>query len=708
MAKRKTAKAEKGEALLIELLTEELPPKSLKRLSEAFAAGVFDGLKEKHFIGERSKAEAFATPRRLAVRVSGVLARQPDRVVERKGPSLQAGVAANGEPTQALLGFARSCGTDVNKLDRRKDDKGEYFLFSAAQKGELLAAHLSVIIEAALKKLPVTKLMRWGALDVQFVRPVHRFIALHGARVVPCQVLGLASGNKTLGHRFLGKAVIVLRGAAEYEKALDQDGQVIASFEKRRAAIVKALDNAAAKFGKQATWHLGKDADLVDEVTSIVEHPRVYAGAFDETFLDAPRECLIVSMQQHQRYFPIADSHGKLQPRFLFVANMDPADASQIIRGNERVLRARLSDAKFFYDQDRKHKLDERVPRLADVVYHNKLGTQLERVQRLRILAGRIARLLGTDAVAAERAAYLCKADLLTDMVGEFPELQGVIGRYYALHDGESAAIADAIEQHYFPRTAGGPLPQGPIAASVALADKLDTLAGMFGIGQQPTGEKDPFGLRRAALGIVRILIERELPLDLGQLVNFAFDGYGGKIGHAHTDVELFILERLRGYCTESGYSANEVAAVLSMGPVGQLHLVPERLKAVRRYSTLPEAPSLSAANKRIANILKKLDSQPFGFDSMLLIEPAEKQLASEYLRVEPEIEKLLEQRDFTGMLQRLASLKEPVDVFFDKVLVMADDARLRDNRLGLLNKLHKLMNRIADLSKLAAEERTK
>lgn len=699
MAKQKVAP---GESLLIELLTEELPPKSLKRLSDALAAGIADGLKEKHFSSERSKVEAFATPRRLAVRVGAVVAKQEDRIVERKGPSIQAGLGPDGQPTQALLGFARSCGADVKKLERHKDEKGEYFVYRMKQKGEPLAQHLGALVEAALKKLPVAKIMRWGSGEAQFVRPVHGVILLHGAKVIPGVVLGLKSGNKTLGHRFLSRGVITIKRPADYEKTLAKLGNVVASFDARRDTIVKELDKAAAKQGKNTNWHLGKDKDLIDEVASIVESPRVYLGQFDAAFLDLPRECLVMSMQQHQKYFPLADAQGKLLARFLFVSNMNPSDPSQIIRGNERVLRARLSDAKFFYDQDRKQTLAERAPRLANVVYHNKLGSQLDRVQRIEKIALGIAGMLSVDPSSAARAAHLCKADLLTDMVGEFPELQGVMGRYYAHHDGEAGDVAEAIEQHYLPRAAGGPLPQHPVAACVALADKLDSLAGMFGIGQQPTGEKDPFGLRRAALGIIRIVIEKKLSLSLKELVSLAFSHQPGNVGQAQNDLVTFIFDRLQGYLREAGYTAQEIETVLPSRPE-HLAEIPVVLDAVRNFQRLPEAVDLAAANKRIVNIIKKAGAEKLNAEESLLADPAERTLFDAMQQVRPDVESRFQARDYTAALQSLARLKKPVDAFFDEVMVMVDDARVRDNRLALLGDLKALMNRVADISKLAA-----
>ena len=699
MAKKKVAK---GESLLVEILTEELPPKSLKRLSEAFARGVADGLKEKQFIGEQSKVEVFATPRRLAVRIGGVVAKQTDRIIERKGPSVQAGFGSDGQPTPALLGFARSCGADVKKLERRKDDKAEYFVFASRHKGEPLAAHLATVVETSLKKLPVAKLMRWGSGEAQFVRPVHGVVLLYGTKVVPGTVLNLKSGNKTLGHRFLSKGALTIKRAADYEKVLAKQGSVLPSFEQRRDLIVRDLDNAAARLGKRIDWRLGKEMDLVEEVTSIVESPHVCVGTFDPAFLDVPRECLIVSMQQHQKYFPLADAQGKLLARFLFVSNMHPADPSQIVHGNERVLRARLSDAKFFYDQDRKQKLAERVPRLAQVVYHNKLGSQLERVQRIQKIASGIAGMLHADAKTVERAAYLAKADLLTDMIGEFPELQGIMGRYYASNDGEPAEVADAVEQHYYPRGAGAALPTNTVAACVALADKLDTLAGMFGIGQQPTGDKDPFGLRRAALGVVRVVMEKGLPLESNKLIDLAVAAQPIASDKVKGELLQFLQERLRNFLRDGGHSAQEVDTVLSAGTLS-LAEIPNVLEAVKKFQRLPEAADLAAANKRIVNIIRKAGAERSNADAGVLAEPAERALYDAMQGLKPDVESRFRSRDYTGALQALARLKKPVDAFFDQVMVMVDDARVRDNRLALLGDLKALMNRVADISKLAA-----
>jgi glycyl-tRNA synthetase beta chain len=505
-----------SEPLLIELLTEELPPKSLKQLSTAFGEEIVKGL-ARHDLRDPDApgATLYATPRRLAVLVPGVLAESEERKSEVTGPSVKIGLDANGAPTQALLGFARKNNVPVDALTRRDTPKGMVFVAQVIVAGNTLAGLLAGIVEEALKKLPIPKVMRWGDGDAEFVRPVHGLVMLHGSRIVPGMVLGLTSDNRTQGHRFLAQGEITVKSAASYAQQLHDEGCVVASFDERRAQIDRLLDAEAQR--QKAT--LGSYADLLDEVTALVEHPSVYVGAFDAGYLDVPPECLVLTMRQNQKYFPLFDAHGALLPRFLIVSNMRVDDPTHIVNGNQRVVRPRLEDARFFYVQDRKQRLEDRVPQLAKVVYHNKLGTQLERVERIQLLSGEIARRLGGDHLLAQRAAWLAKADLLTGMVGEFPELQGVMGRYYAVHDGEAAEVAAAIEAHYRPRYAGDALPEGVTPCAVALAEKLDTLAGLFGIGQQPSGERDPFGLRRAALGVLRILAERELPLSLQELV---------------------------------------------------------------------------------------------------------------------------------------------------------------------------------------------
>lgn len=540
--------------------------------------------------------------------------------------------------------------------------------------------------------------MRWGSGDAQFVRPVHGLVMLHGSKVIPGTVLGLQSGNRTRGHRFMGKGAITLASADAYEKQLLDEGMVVADFMKRRSQIEILLGEKA----KEQKAGLGEYQGLLDEVTALVEHPSVYVGEFDKAFLEMPPECLILTMRQHQRYFPLFGAAGALLAKFLIVSNMKLADARHIVGGNQRVVRPRLEDARFFYDQDRKTRLEERVPQLAKVVYHNKLGSQLERTQRVKLLAGKIARVLGADALLAERAAELAKADLLTGMVGEFPELQGIMGRYYALHDHEPAAVADAIEAHYRPRFAGDRLPEGPIACAVALADKLDAIAGLFSIGQQPTGDKDPFGLRRAALGVVRILVENRLHLSLHELAKAAFEPFRSQ---APAELMQFVYDRFTGYLKEQGYSTLQVDAVISKGPVN-LGVVPQQLEAVKAFQALPEAESLAAANKRVANILKQAEAKgetPVNAELSALTDPAERALHEAIRAASEKAKPLYEEGDYAGYLRSFAVLKVPVDTFFDKVMVMVEDEKIRRNRLALLRDLREAMNRVADISKLAA-----
>ncbi|HKC30777.1 MAG TPA: glycine--tRNA ligase subunit beta [Burkholderiales bacterium] len=666
-------------SLLIEILTEELPPRSLAKLERAFAEALYEGLVLSRLLESPTydSQKILATPRRLAVIISQVLDAASDRQIEVTGPSVKA-------PPDAVAGFAKKHGVDVKALEQRDTPKGKVFVANVTSKGATLDSVLGSIVNAAIKRLPAPKLMRWGAGEAQFVRPVHGLVMLHGRRVVPGKVLGLEAGNITRGHRFMGAGEIALRDAEEYEERLLKDGAVIADFAKRRDEIERQLLEAAKREGGS----LGEHAELLDEVTALVELPSVYVGRFDPAYLEVPQECLILTMRQNQKYFPLFDPAGKLLPKFLIVSNMKLADPRPIVGGNERVVRPRLEDARFFYHQDRKVRLEARVPQLARVVYHNQLGSQLERVERIQLLAGSIARALKADAVLAERAAWLSKADLLTGMVSEFPELQGFMGRSYASHDGEPREVADAIEAHYRPRFAGDRLPESPIACAVALADKLDALTGLFSIGQAPTGERDPFGLRRAALGVIRILVERKLELSLFELVE-------------REDVASFIFERARGYFQERGYSAVEVDSVLSLKPA-RLDLVPRQLEAVRAFSAMPEAESLAAANKRIGNILKQAETVPPGFDIALMVLPEEKALASTFKLLQPGVDGALRSLDYTAALKQLASLKAPVDAFFDKVMVMDKDPRVRANRIGFLGTLHGTMNRIADLSKLA------
>lgn len=688
--------------LLVELLTEELPPKPLQLLADAFGHGILNGLARYQLKSrDLSGVHIFATPRRLAVLIPDVLERAEDRLTEVAGPSVRVALDGTGKPTAALAGFAKKNGVAVETLEQRDTAKGKVFVARVTIAGQTLAGVLSDVVGETLKALPIPKMMRWGDGDAEFVRPVHGLVMLHGAHVIPGTVLGLTATNRTRGHRFMGAERIVVRSPETYERQLRDEGVVIASFAERRGEIDRLLREEATRSQAQ----LGSYDALLDEVTALVEHPSVYVGEFDPAFLAIPPECLILTMRQNQKYFPLFDATGRLLPRFLIVSNMRVDDPGPIVSGNQRVVRPRLEDARFFYDQDRKMRLEARVPELAKVVYHNKLGNQLERVERIQLLGGRIARMLQADVLLTERAAWLCKADLLTGMVGEFPELQGIMGRYYALQDGEPDIVADAIEAHYHPRFSGDRLPQSPVAAAVGLADKLDTLAGLFGVGQQPSGERDPFGLRRAALGVLRIIVELTLPLSLHDLVKAAFEGYHGHIGDAHADLEIFIYERFAGYLKERGYTAHEVDAVLSMNP-DRLDFVLRQLNAVRAFAALPEAESLAAANKRVVNILRQAQTRGESFidaESGRLVEPAERTLFDALHATSREARRLFDAGDFTGYLKSFAVLKLPVDAFFDSVMVMVDDPALRRNRLALLADLRAEMNRVADISKLAA-----
>ena len=689
--------------LLVELLTEELPPKSLARLGEALRKALTDDLAQDGFLAAGSQSCVFATPRRLAVQATQVLAQSPDKALEMQGPSLKVGLDKDGKPTPALAGFAKKNGMAVEDLLQIDTPKGRVFACRKTATGSALSATLAGKVEAALKKLPVAKMMRWGDGDAEFVRPVHGLVMLHGQSIVPGTVLGIASGNTTRGHRFMGESTLTITDAEHYENILETSGKVVADFAKRRATIDGLLQAAAKK--QQGT--LGTYADLLDEVTALVEHPSVYVGAFDADFLEVPQECLILTMRQNQKYFPLFDGAGKLTNHFLIVSNMQVADPAHIISGNQRVVRPRLDDARFFYNQDRKERLEARISRLGKVVYHNKLGSQLERVERVAQLASAIARALGADHVATGRAARLAKADLVTGMVGEFPELQGIMGRYYALHDGEPVEIANAIAEHYQPRFAGDQLPQHHVSCAVAIADKLETLAGLFGIGQLPTGDRDPFALRRHALGVIRILIERDLPLSLADLIKEAFAVFPKelKLADAGADLQTFVFERLRGYFADAGYTAQEIDAVLSQRPQ-LLHQVPLRLAAVRAFASLPEAKDLAAANKRVLNIINKNEDirhKAVAPDRALMTEAAEIALMDGLELIAPQAEKHFSAGEYQEALQLLANIKPAVDRFFTEVMVMVDDAAVRNNRAALLQQLGTLMNRVADISKLAA-----
>ncbi|HRP96670.1 MAG TPA: glycine--tRNA ligase subunit beta [Rhodocyclaceae bacterium] len=689
--------------LLVELLTEELPPKALERLGEAFAQAIFDALQHHDLLDADKGFRAHAAPRRLAVTVPAVREGAPPREVTEKIMPVQVALDAHGEPTPALRKKLAAKGIApeaVASFERRLDGKSETLFYTRAEAGARLEAVLAEIVQGAVKALPVPKLMRWGASEVQFVRPVHRLTMLHGAKVVPGEVLGLQAGRVTMGHRFMSRGELELATAEAYEPTLLAEGKVIPNFAERRADIEGQLLAEA----RRQDASLGDYADLLDEVTALVEHPTVYVGAFEPEFLSVPQECLILTMRANQKYFPLFDSAGRLLNRFLIVSNMRVADPGNIIAGNQRVVRPRLADARFFLEQDQKHRLESRLSRLAPVVYHNRLGSQFERVQRLERLAGAIAASLHADITAAARAARLAKADLVTEMVGEFPELQGIMGRYYALHDGEDALVADAIAAHYQPRFAGDALPSGNVACAVALADKLDALVGFFGIGQVPTGDKDPFGLRRAALGVLRILMEGALPLELGHLIRGAAAGYAPGVLSADDFAPRlleFMFERLRHLLRDAGHAADAVDAVLALRPM-RIDVVPAKIAAVREFRALPEAEALAAANKRIVNILRKADAALPEPDIALLQDEAEKVLFHRVVDIAPLVRSHVDNEDYTEALRVLAGLRASVDSFFDNVMVMADEPLTRQNRLALLSMLAGLMNKVADISRLS------
>lgn len=701
--------------LLVELFVEELPPKALKKLGDAFAGVLAEQLKAQGLAASDAVVTPFASPRRLAAHVTGVAAKAADKAVSQKLMPVSVGLDASGAPTPALLKRLAGLGADasaVASLKRAMDGKAEALFFDSVQPGVDLAAGLQKALDEAIAKLPIPKVMSYqletdcelpGWTSVNFVRPAHGLVALHGADVVPVKALGLMAGNATHGHRFeAAMDPVPLADADAYAATLAKDGAVIASFAERKAEIARQLAAAAAKVG--GGCQPIEDDALLDEVTALVERPNVLICEFEKQFLDVPQECLILTMKANQKYFPLLDAQGKLTNQFLVVSNIRPVDASAVIGGNERVVRPRLADAKFFFDQDRKKTLESRVPALSKVVYHNKLGTQGERMERVCAIAETIGLQLGGPELAARSllAARLAKTDLVTDMVGEFPELQGIMGGYYARHDGLSEDIAFAIEDHYKPRFAGDELPRTQTGVVVALADKLETLVGMFGIGNLPTGDKDPFALRRHALGVIRMLVEKDLPLALTALLSAAVPAFGDKISDATPALADFIYDRLAGGLREQGASAQEVDAVLALRPQ-RLADVAQRLAAVRAFAALPEAPALAAANKRIGNILKKSEGEGAAVNPALFVEAAEKDLYAAMQATVPAANAKFDAGDHTASLQALAALRTPVDAFFDGVMVNADDPALKANRLGLLKSLHEAMNRVADLSRLAA-----
>ena len=697
-----------NDSLLVELFTEELPPKALNKLGVSFASTLFEELVAAGFVANTVEYRDFATPRRLAVLIPAVEANSAARSETKKLMPAKVGFDAAGKPTPALVKRLEKEGLspDTARLERKSEGDTEYVFLHLVKAGMPLASALQPALEKAIARLPIPKLMSYQLADgwttVQFVRPAHGLIALHGADIVPISALGLTASNLTHGHRFQGQRDIVIARSNAYEETLAAEGKVTASFGDRKAAINRGLREKAAALGGS----LGNEDDvatLLDEVTALVERPAIYAGEFDAEFLIVPPECLILTMRANQKYFPLFDASGKLTNRFLIVSNMRVEDPQHIVEGNQRVVRPRLADARFFFETDKKTRLADRIAQLGGVVYHNKLGSQLDRIGRVRKLAAAIAALTGADALLADRAAMLAKGDLVTNMVGEFPELQGVMGRYYALADGEDAGVAAAVEEHYRPRFAGDTLPSNDIGIALALADKLETLAGMFGIGQLPTGDKDPFALRRHALGVLRILIEKKLGVKLGVLIAAAFDALSGTNAKpAHAELAEFIHERLRGYLRDLGYSTNEVEAVVSLKPE-PVSAIPARLEAVRAFAALPDAESLAAANKRTRNILSKASFAQGTVDSGLFSEDAEKELYRALSELRGKVAFAASTNDYKTSLSLLATLRPQVDRFFTDVMVNAEDQKVRENRLRLLFELSALLNLVADISKLAA-----
>lgn len=693
-------------SLLVELQTEELPPKALHNLSEAFAKNLEKSLASQNFLADGSVTTVYGSPRRLAAVITNVLAKSPDQAFKQKLVPVRIGLDAEGKATPALEKKMKALGitADVSELQRVSDGKNEQLVYEGVRAGIELAAGLQTAIETAANNLPIPKVMHYqlndGETTVAFVRPVKHLIALYGEDVVPVSFVGLKADRLTTGHRFHTEGLISINSADSYEEQLQTEGKVMPAFAARRAKIVESAQAMARAMGGEAIM----PEALVEEVSALTEWPVVYESSFEEEFLVVPQECLILTMQENQRYFAVKDAQGHLMNRFLLVSHLEAKDGGEAIRsGNARVVRARLADAKFFYDQDKKTTLESRIPELKNVVYHNKLGTQAERVERVKMIAARVAQLIGADEAQAVRAAQLAKVDLLTLMVGEFPELQGIMGEYYANNDGETADVAKAIREHYQPRFAGDELPSTNVSLAVALADKLETLSGLFGIGQMPTGDKDPFALRRHALGVLRMLIEKELNVSLTQLVDIGYEAMQTVAGVKDARAELlaFFEDRLRVIFKDKGYSAQEVDAVLAANPATPLE-VPARLEAVRAFSQMEEAEALAAANKRIGNILKKSTEAIKEVDAALFEEDAEKTLFDALVAVEPQVQSLYGQGAYTDVLKLLAPMKAPVDKFFEDVMVNVENEAIRQNRLALLARLHRTMNLVAELSRLA------
>ncbi|GMR00865.1 MAG: glycine--tRNA ligase subunit beta [Gammaproteobacteria bacterium] len=689
--------ADPNRDLLIELGTEELPPKALKKLSGAFTAGIVDGLKKAGF--DISEVESFAAPRRLAVLIKDVAASQPDREVERKGPALKAAFDADGNPTKAVMGFAKSCGVEVGDLQQQETDKGVWLVFKATEKGKVLSDLIEDIINQSLSKLPIPKRMRWGNNDAEFVRPAHWLVLMFGENVIDATIFGLKSSARTFGHRFHAPGQITLQNAGEYKEKLQAEGYVIASFEQRKQIVKQQVIDSVKQLKGEAVI----DEDLLDEVTALNEWPIAVAGEFDEVYLDVPAEVLIKTMQDNQKYFPVRDASGTLKNYFITISNIDSKSPEKVRAGNERVVRPRLADAKFFWEQDQKQPLESFNVALEKVVFQKKLGTLAEKTQRVTKLAVSIAKQLDANIDYVKRAALLSKCDLMTDMVGEFASLQGVMGKRYALKSGEAAEVAEALDEQYKPRGASDDTASTVTGQILSISDKLDTLVGIFAIGQKPTGEKDPYALRRASLGILRTIIERQLDLDLKQLISESAKLLKDKVDAAKVESEVFdyILERLRAYYLDRKVTADVFDAVSALSPSRPLDF-DKRIKAVAAFRELAEAQSLAAANKRVGNILKKSAAgNNVVVDESLLSEDAEKKLYETLSSLSQTVEPMFDSGDYEAALSQLSSLRDPVDAFFDTVMVMADDEAIKNNRIALLNTMNQLFLRAADLSRL-------
>ena len=686
-----------ADSLLIELGTEELPPKALNKLSKAFTQGIVDGLKKAGF--EINEVESFATPRRLAVLIKSIATSQPDRNVERKGPSLKAAYDADGKPTKAVMGFARSCGVEVDVLQQQETDKGVWLVFKATEKGQFLSDLIEDIINQSLSRLPIPKRMRWGNSDAEFVRPAHWLVLMHGEKVIDAEILGLKSSATTFGHRFHSAGEIVIPAASSYKDKLRTEGFVIADFEERKQNIKQQVIDSVNGLGGDAVI----DEDLLDEVTALNEWPIAIAGEFEEMFLQVPAEVLIKTMQDNQKYFPVKDAAGNLKNYFITISNINSKSPGKVKAGNERVIRPRLADAMFFWQQDQKQPLEAFDLALEKVVFQAKLGSLAEKTQRVTKLAESIAEQLNANMDYVKRAALLSKCDLMTDMVGEFASLQGVMGKRYAQKAGEADEVAEALDEQYKPRGASDDTASTTTGQILSISDKLDTLVGIFAIGQKPTGEKDPYALRRAALGILRTIIERQLDLDLKQLISVSAKLLKDKVDASKVEQDVFdyILERLHAYYLDRGITADVFDAVSALSPSRPLDF-DKRIKAVAAFRELADAESLAAANKRVGNILKKsVSANAAVVDESLLSEDAEKKLYQTLNALSQAVEPMFDSGDYEAALSQLSSLREPVDEFFDSVMVMADDEAIKNNRIALLNTMNQLFLRAADLSRL-------